>query len=125
MAVAHRNCSERTPTNKGFSVTLGFGGCRTNDELLRSNPTCPVSRVISMGRRNTKLELACIENKSQNSLLRLDEQEHCSGWVLTEYMQTDGPAAQALPNQCTVWCCNDRLSPHALPDNWILPTTRT
>ena len=73
----------------------------------------PINAVISMGRRNTKLELACIENKSQNSLLRLDEQERCSGWVLTEYMQTDGPAAQALPNQCTGWCCDDRLSWHA------------
>jgi hypothetical protein len=51
-----------------------------------------------------------IENKSYNRLLRLDEPESCSGWVLIEYNQTEGSPAQALSNQCTGWCCIDRLS---------------
>jgi hypothetical protein len=31
---------------------------------------------------------------------------------LTECSQTDGSPAQALSNQCTAWCCIDRLSWH-------------
>jgi hypothetical protein len=45
MTVAHCNCSERAPTNKGVGVTLGFGDCRTNDGLPGSNSTCLVSSI--------------------------------------------------------------------------------
>jgi hypothetical protein len=69
-----------------------------------------------MGRRNTKLEPACIENKSQNRLLGLDQPERCSGWVLIEYSQTDGSPAQAMSNQRTGWCCINRLSWQPKPD---------
>jgi|HubBroStandDraft_6_1064221.scaffolds.fasta_scaffold41180_2 hypothetical protein len=70
----------------------------------------PMNAVNPMGRRNTKLETACTENKSQNCSLRLDQPERCSGWVLTEYSQTDASPAQAMSNQRTGWCSIDRLS---------------
>jgi hypothetical protein len=44
----------------------------------------PINAVISMGRRNTKLEPTCIENRSQSCSLGLDQPERYSGWVLTE-----------------------------------------
>src|SRR5277367_3878675 len=72
-----------------------------------------------MGRRNTKPEPPGIENKSQNRSLGLGQPERCSGWVLTQYSQRDGSSAQALPNQCTGWCCIDRLSRQQLPVKWI------
>jgi hypothetical protein len=87
--------------------------------------TFPVNAVISMGRRNTKLEPACIENKSQNRSLRLDQPERCPGWVLAKYAQTDRSPTQALSNQCTGWCCIDRLSWQRLSgprcDSWEIP----
>ncbi len=64
-----------------------------------------------------------VENKSQNRLLGLDHPERCSGWVLTEYSRTDTSPAEALPNQCTRWCCIDRLSWHAQPEAWKFTCT--
>jgi len=56
-----------------------------------------------------------IENKSQNRLLALDQPERCSGWVLTEYHQSDRSPAQAMSDQRAGWCCIDRLSWQRLP----------
>jgi len=68
--------------------------------------------VVSMGRRNTRLEPPGIENKSQTRLLELDQPEHCSNWVLTEYSQTGSSPAGALLNLRTGWCCTGPLNPH-------------
>jgi hypothetical protein len=35
-------------------------------------------------------------------------------WI--EYRQTDGSLAEALSNQCTGWCCIDRLRRQSLED---------
>jgi hypothetical protein len=52
-------------------------------------------------------------------LVGLDQPECCSGWVLIEHIRTDGSPAQALSNQCTGWCCIDRLSWQRLSGMWI------
>jgi hypothetical protein len=41
--------------------------------------TCPVSAVVSTGRRNTQLEPPGIEDKGQSRSLGLDQQERCRG----------------------------------------------
>src|SRR5271170_4173297 len=72
-----------------------------------------------MGRCNTKLEPAGIENKSQTRLLGPGQPKHCCGRVLTQYSQRNGSLAQAFSSERAGWCCIDPLRPPALPDSII------
>ena len=55
-----------------------------------------------------------IENKGPNCFPRLDQQERCPGWHCVTRSQTVGSPVEALPNQCTRWCCIHRLNPQRL-----------
>ena len=72
-------------TRRGLPDCWGnliFGLLLTPDKLRTrklGKSTSPVTAVVSMGRRNTKLEPPGIENKSQNRSLELEQQDRCPG----------------------------------------------
>jgi hypothetical protein len=66
--------------------------------------------VVSVGRRNTKLE-PTLQRKQEPKSLAMVRSAGTLPWLgLTAYSQTDRASLEALSNQRTEWCCIDLLS---------------
>src|SRR5713101_8706667 len=74
---------------------------------------CPISRAVSMGRRNTRPKSACKGLNSQESFASVDSNGTPS-WLGSDRVQPDKAVLhwQVLSDQLTKWCCIDRLSSH-------------
>jgi hypothetical protein len=113
------------PKKRTHAISIKTGGENTDNTLRmvsnpsmigeyaskgRLGPISPANAVISMGRRNTKLEPAWHRKQMPKSLVRVRPSGTLPWLGFAEHSQTDGSPAQPLSNQCTGWCCIDRLS---------------
>jgi hypothetical protein len=69
-----------------ISQVSSFAGFSTSHEPAH---TCPISRVVSMGRRNTQLKTTYREKQTLKPLAKVSQPERYTGKILIERDPTD------------------------------------